>query len=168
MPGKTIGKTMPHGWAGSYARQPDMIVDTHSLGGDAPIYFGEPVVYDGAGNAAPVSESTVAADFVGVAVKEIKGAVSVNQGGGRYEPGEAVSVIKRGCVNVLCRVGTPALGGKVYLRLKANAAVPTGIVGGFEAQADGSNTIELLNCQWRGGADAEQVAELRILTLNRA
>ena len=30
---QTIGQTMPHGYAGSYARQPDMIVNTRR-GGD--------------------------------------------------------------------------------------------------------------------------------------
>ena len=29
MKGQVIGKTMPHGYAGSYSRQADMIVDTH-------------------------------------------------------------------------------------------------------------------------------------------
>lgn len=29
MKGQVIGKTMLHGYAGSYSRQPDMVVDTH-------------------------------------------------------------------------------------------------------------------------------------------
>ena len=33
MKGQVIGKNMTHGYAGDYARQPDMIVDTHPLGG---------------------------------------------------------------------------------------------------------------------------------------
>ena len=32
MKGQVIGKNMTHGYAGDYARQPDMIVDTHPLG----------------------------------------------------------------------------------------------------------------------------------------
>ena len=45
MRGQTIGKTMPHGYAGSYSRQPDMIVDSHPLEGDAAVVFGQAVVY---------------------------------------------------------------------------------------------------------------------------
>ena len=35
-----IGKTMPHGFAGTYARQPDMIVNTRPVGGTESISFG--------------------------------------------------------------------------------------------------------------------------------
>ena len=42
MKGQVIGKTMPHGYAGSYSRQADMIVDTHPC--EAGIAFGAPVV----------------------------------------------------------------------------------------------------------------------------
>ena len=34
-----IGRDMPHGFAGCYARQPDMIVETRPAGGNAPIPF---------------------------------------------------------------------------------------------------------------------------------
>lgn len=43
MKGQVIGKTMLHGYAGSYSRQPDMVVDTHPHGGKAEIPFGFPV-----------------------------------------------------------------------------------------------------------------------------
>ena len=38
-----IGKEMPHGFAGSYARQPDMIVETRPAGGETAIPFGAPL-----------------------------------------------------------------------------------------------------------------------------
>lgn len=34
---QVIGKVMPHGFAGSYARQPDMIVNTRPAGGKVNI-----------------------------------------------------------------------------------------------------------------------------------
>ena len=37
MNGQVIGKTMPHGYAGSYARQPDSVIDTHALAGAAAV-----------------------------------------------------------------------------------------------------------------------------------
>ena len=41
-----IGKTMPHGFAGTYARQPDMIVNTRPVGGTESIPFGTALKYD--------------------------------------------------------------------------------------------------------------------------
>ena len=49
MKGQVIGKNMTHGYAGDYARQPDMIVDTHPLGGSEAVVFGTPLVYDRSG-----------------------------------------------------------------------------------------------------------------------
>ena len=48
MKGQVIGKTMPHGYAGSYSRQADMIVDTHPC--EAGIAFGAPVVLGSMGS----------------------------------------------------------------------------------------------------------------------
>lgn len=169
MNGQVIGKTMPHGYAGSYARQPDMIVDTHPLSGKKNVTFGLGVVEDAAsaGAVALPGSAATAAQFVGVAVREVKSAMDyLNQNVGQYTPGEAVPVMKRGCVNVLCQNGTPAYGGDVYLRVALNAGTyPNAVVGGFEAAADSTNSVKLTNCQWRGPADANGVAEIRIMTI---
>lgn len=162
---QNIGKTMPHGFAGSYSRQPDTIIDTHPLSGNAALTFGLGVVAGAAGAVAPVSGSTAAADFLGIALRETKSATSyINQGEGAYVPGDAVPVLLRGCANVICQHGTPAYDGKVYLRIAANASYPNAVIGGFEAAADGDNTVELTNVLWKGGADANGVAEVRILS----
>lgn len=177
MRGQTIGKTMPFGYAGSYSRQPDMVVDSHPLAGNQAVTFGLALVYGAGGAVVPFGADGTAEKFVGVAAREIKSATNfLNQNAGAYEPGEAVSVFKRGRVNVICQKGTPALGGKVYVRIKANESYPNAVVGGFEAEADTSgsgetavtNTVELTGVQWRGGADANGVAELSILTMNNA
>ena len=169
MRGQTIGKTMPHGYAGSYSRQPDMIVDSHPLEGDAAVVFGQAVVYGTAGAVVPFGGSSTADQFVGVAAREIKSATDyLNQNAGGYQPGEAVPVLKRGRINVICQKGTPAIGGKGYVRTKANGSHPKALVGGFEAEADSENTVELTNAQWRGNADANGVAELSILTMINA
>lgn len=169
MRGTVIGKNMTHGYAGDYARQPDMIVDTHPLGGGGAVKFGTPLTYDGSENVVAFGATGAAADFVGIASREFKGATSyLSQSAGEYRPSEAVSVFKRGCINVLCNVGAPRLGGKVYIRTAANEAIPTGAVGGLEAAEDVGKVVELPNCQWRGGKDANGVAEIRILSCNRA
>lgn len=168
---QTIGKDMPHGQAGSYARQPDMIVNTRPAGGTEYIVFGSPLVYDTRGNVVQMGTGDAATDFVGVAAREIKSSlVYLEQSAGSYAPTEPVSVFQRGSINVKCQKGTPKLGGDVYVRVTANAAAPTAVVGGFEAEEDttAANTVKLDNCQWAGQADANGIAELRILTMNKA
>ena len=168
---QTIGTSMPNGFAGSYARQPDMIVNTRPAGGEENILFGAPLKYDETGAVVQLGASATAAQFIGVASREIKSALTyLNQSEGAYAPGEAVPVFMRGTVNVYCQKGTPKLGGAVYVRVAANESVSTAVVGGFEAEADAtpSNTIQLTNCRWGGAADANGVAELRILTMQNA
>lgn len=166
---QNIGSAMPHGFAGSYARQPDMIVNTRPAGGTGQIAFGAPLKYGANSAVVPMGAGDTAALFVGVAAREVKSALNyLEQGVGAYAPGEAVPVFQRGAINVKCQNGTPALGGKVYVRVTANASIPTAAVGGFEAASDTTNSVELGNCQWAGPADANGVAELRILTMNNA
>ena len=168
---QNIGASMPNGFAGSYARQPDMIVNTRPAGGNAQILFGAPLEYNASGAVVPMGAGSTAAKFVGVAARELKSALNyLSQDVGAYAPGEAVPVFMRGSINVKCQNGVPALGGKVYVRVVANESIPTAAVGGFEAVADATaaNTVELTNCQWAGAADANGIAELRILTMNKA
>lgn len=161
---QTIGKTMPNGFAGSYARQPDMIVNTRPAGGTTPIPYGTPLIYS-SGAVVAMGASATAAQFVGIAGREIKSALTyLEQSPGQYMPNEAVSVFMRGSINVYCQRGTPALGGSVYVRITANPTYSTAVVGGFEAEADSTNTVALTNCQWAGAPDANGIAELRILT----
>ena len=169
MRGQTIGKTMPHGYAGSYSGQPDMIVDSHPLEGNVAVAFGQALIYGTAGAVVPFGAAGTAAKFAGVAAREIKSATDyLGQNTGAYQPGEAVSVFKRGRINVICQKGNPAFGGKVYIRTKANGSYPNAKVGGFEAEEGTTNTVELTNAQWRGSADANGVAELSILTMINA
>lgn len=160
--GQVIGKVMTHGFAGSYSRQPDAIIDTHVAGG--AIQYGQGVVFSSGAVALP-GQSSVAADFVGVACREVKTPASyASQGVGSYAQYDAVPVIKRGCVNVLCQNGTPAADGTVYLRVKANGSLPNAVVGGFEAASDSTNSVALTNVKWKGVADANGIAEIRIMT----
>ena len=163
MQNQIIGKTLQHGYAGSYSRQPDTIIDTHPAAG--AIAFGAGVVYGTGGAVRTAATGDTAAAFVGVAVREVKSALNyLNQNAGSYAQYDAVPVIKRGCVNVICTNGTPALDGDVYLRITANASKPNCPVGGFEAAADSTNSVKLTNVKWKGAADVNGVAEIRILT----
>ena len=161
-----IGKDMPHGFAGCYARQPDMIVETRPAGGETPIVFGTPLVYDTDNvSVIPAGATFTAAEFVGVAGFEIKSVLTyLDQAVGQYAPGEPTSVFQRGSINVKCYDGTPALGGTVYVRTGTSDTYATGVVGGFSANNESGKTVALTNCQWGGPADANGIAELVILT----
>lgn len=161
---QVIGETLTAGFAGSYARQPDMIVNTRPAGGSAAIPFGAPLKYDGTA-VVQMGASDTADKFVGVAGREIKSSLTyLEQSPGQYNPGDPVSVFQRGSIQVYCQRGTPALGGAVYVRITANGSYESAVVGGFEAEADSSNTVQLTNCQWGSPADANGIAELVILT----
>ena len=67
---QNIGIAMPHGYAGSYARQPDMVVNTRPAAETIP--FGTPLKYDANGCVVPMGTGDAATAFVGVAAREIK------------------------------------------------------------------------------------------------
>lgn len=171
-PTQSIGKAMPHGFAGSYAYQPDMIVKTRPAGGADLIPFGTPLKYAAGTNigaVVPMGAGDTGAAFVGFASREVKSATNyLDQGVGAYAPEEPVSVFMRGAVNVKVQKGAPAMGGKVYVRVTASASVPSALVGGIEAEADTANTVELPGCVFEGPADANGIACVRILTLQKA
>lgn len=169
MIGQVIGKTMGNGFAGSYSRQPDMIIDSVPAG--SSIGFGDPVTYDSNGKAVTIpahllTASTFAASsFVGVASREVKSAMDyLDQNKGSYALNEIAAIMKRGHVNVVCQRGTAELNGDVYVRVAENASYPTAKVGGFEAASDTTNSVKLTNAKWAGGADGNKVAELAILS----
>lgn len=173
MPGKVIGNSLNHGFAGNFARQPDLIAVTRPNNSTTNIVFGSPVMADGNGGVIPVTADFTADKFVGIAGSETKSAFDYldQNKGGEYAPKEAVTVVQRGSISVICAVGTPAVGGDVYIRTVADGNKK---VGDFEATADVDSTtkaaknVKLTNAQWGGGADVNKVAELVLLTRNRA
>lgn len=167
MSGKAIGISMNYGFPGSYARTPDDIVTSRQLKeGSASIPFGACLMANGDNTYSPVDATFTAAKFGGVALRTVKQAVSyAQQEQTCYNALDMVSSLSRGAVVVNCNNGTPTAGGAVYVRIKENASVVGGVVGGFEAAADGDNTILLTNVQWTNGyVDANGVAEITILT----
>lgn len=157
---QSIGAQLSVGFAGSYSRQPDMIVTTAPLGGKSPVAFGTPLVRDETGAVIPMGTGNTGNQFVGVAGRELKTAASyTNQNTGAYFPKDAVSVFQRGCIQVKCQKGVPAIDKTVYVRVTASGNYPAG---GFEAESDGDKTVSLFNAQWNGPADENGIAELRI------
>lgn len=173
MPGKAIGIELNLGYPGSVSRSIDTIITprtvksviTDNTETEPSIIFGEPVILNSDNTYTRFGATGTAATFAGIAIREVKQATDYFSAAGSYLPGETADVIERGSVTVKCNVGTPTAGGKVYVRIAANASIPNGVVGQFEAAADTTNTVEITNARWKTNKlDSNGVAELQILT----
>ncbi len=169
MPIGSIGTSMNYGYPGSFARNGDCVImprpvkSTDAVGPS----FGDPVVLNTDNTYSKFGAAGTLALFAGVAVREVKQASVYAATGGVYAPGTSCDVLERGNISVVCNVGTPTSGGAVYIRTVANGAIPAGIVGGFEAAADGTNSILMTNCNWATGLkDANNLSELCIKNRN--
>lgn len=173
MPGKAIGIELNLGYPGTVSRSVDAIITPKVIKSDVtsgketelPIAFGEPAVLNADNTYSRFGADSTVDTFAGVAVREIKQATDYYAASGEYLPNEVCDVLNRGSVTVLCNNGTPTAGGKVYIRIKENVAVPNGVIGQFEAEADGANTVEIPNLKWTTGKkDSNNVAEVTVLT----
>ena len=171
MSGKAIGISMNYGFPGTYARTPDLITTSRQLkAGSADVPFGACLQANDDNTYSPIGADFTADKFGGVALRVIKQAVAYDdQNHTAYHAKDMINALNRGAVVVTCNNGTPTAGGKVYVRIKKNTSVVDGVIGGFEAAADGENSILLPNVQWTNGyVDANGVAEITILTRTNA
>ncbi|WNF07259.1 structural cement protein Gp24 [Brevibacillus borstelensis] len=167
MPGSVIGKSLNLGYPGNISRSADAIIDNRVVKptDTENINFGDPVVLNDDNTYSKFGATGTAATFGGIAVREVKQSTDYFSAQGFYAPGQPCDVATRGTLTVVCNVGTPKAGGSVYIRTATNAAIPDGVIGGFEAAADGANTVEIPNLKWTTGKlDANKVAEVTILT----
>jgi len=167
MPGFVIGKSFNLGYPGNVSRSADAIIDNRVVkpSDTENINFGDPVVLNADNTYSKFGATGTAASFAGIAVREVKQSTDYLNVQGFYAPGQPCDVISRGTVTVVCNVGTPKAGGAVYIRTTANPSIPDGVVGGFEAAADGTNTVEIPNLKWTTGKmDANKVTEVTILS----
>jgi hypothetical protein len=185
----SFGTTIPVtglnlGFVGTISRLGERVVATRPVLSTAAanISFGSPVVIIPNGSGGGDTYQSVAdfiagggtftaAKFAGVAVREVKTNLAYvslgNNGGpitGSYAPNEMCEALERGSITVPINVGTPASQGTVYVRVALNGAFPAGVVGGFEAAADGANTVALTSVVFRTGVlDGNKVAEITLL-----
>lgn len=168
MPGTAIGKSLNLGYAGNISRSADAIIDNRVVkpSDTENISFGDPVILNDDNTYSKFGATGTADTFGGIAVREVKQSTDyLGAAQGFYAPGQPCDVATRGTLTVVCNVGTPKSGGAVYIRTATNASIPDGVVGGFEAAADGSNTVAIPNLKWTTGKlDANKVAEVTILT----
>lgn len=164
MSGKTVGLRMNYGYAGCYARQPDMVIATRPNVGTAVIPFGAVVMQ--AADGVKLSDGTLTdATFVGIAAQQIQTGSSyfAQNGAGEYQVNDPVSCFQVGRINVKVASGTPALYGDVYVRITADTGKA---VGDIEARSDNDSgkCVKLTSCQFGGPKDANGICELVIFT----
>ena len=173
MPGSAVGIELNLGYAGTVSRSVDTIITprtvksvvTDGVETEPSILFGEPVVLNTDNTYSRFGADGTATTFAGIAVREVRQATDYFAAAGSYLPGSIMDVLERGSMTIKCNVGTPTAGGKIYIRKVDNVAIPSGIVGQFEAEADSTNTLEIPNLRWKTGKmDSNRIAEVTILT----
>lgn len=164
MPGKTIGVALNVGYPGTQSRSADAIIQARLANG--AIKFGHAVKLTATNKWQEIGAGDTAADVAGVAVREVVQANTYDpQSNSDYLGGSVADVMVRGNCVVKCQRGTPASGAAVYVRIAANATYADAVVGGFEASADGNNTVQVTNIEWTTGViDADKNAEITIKT----
>lgn len=164
MPGKVIGIKLANGWAGTQSRTVDAIVQNRIADGE--IAFGAPVKLTSENKWKAFGSGDSEATVAGIAIREVVQANTFNpQSNSDYLDGQACDVLVRGNCVVKCQRGTPVAGAAVYVRVTANASYPDAVVGGFEASADSSNTVQVSNIEWTTGEiDDNLIAEVTIKT----
>lgn len=164
MAGKVIGISMNAGWAGSQSRTADAIIQNRIA--DGTIKFGHAVKLTSSNEWKEVATGDGATDVAGVAVREVVQANTFDpQSNPDYVDGQPCDVMTRGNMIVKCQRGTPSAGSAVYVRITANSTYPDAVVGGFEASADSTNTVQVTNIEWTTGiVDANGMTEITIKT----
>lgn len=164
MPGRTIGIMMNVGYAGTQSRTADAIIQNRIAEGT--IAFGQAVALTDTNKWRLVKTGDTAAVVAGIAVREVVQANTFDpQSNPDYVANVPCDVMVRGNCTVKCQRGTPASGAAVHVRITANNTYPNAVVGGFEAEADGENTIQVTNIEWTTGVmDANGNVEVTIKT----
>lgn len=164
MPGRTIGIMMNVGYAGTQSRTADAIIQNRIAEGT--IAFGQAVALTDTNKWRLVKTGDTAAVVAGIAVREVVQANTFDpQSNPDYVANVPCDVMVRGNCTVKCQRGNPASGAAVYVRITANGTYPNAVVGGFEAEADDENTIQVTNIEWTTGVmDANGNVEVTIKT----
>ncbi len=158
----------PSGVPGDITRTDESNVEPAFLITPFPANYGVPMKY-AVGGITVIAPSDAAAVFAGVLARAVPGISqsSSNEAVDVFQPNqhEVQGLCDRGYINVLCKVGTPVRGNIVYMRVVADTGK---LVGDFEADSDGGNSVALTgtivgNVTWASdGKDSFNNAEIRI------
>jgi hypothetical protein len=155
--GQVIPVTGPNlGFPGTVSRFGERVIAARQLvqqsaSGTFNLNFGDPAVLveNNSGgdftsvadfiNAATSNISLVAAQFAGIAVREVQTQLVYPAGQtpgilqvGYYAPNTMSEVLERGSATILLSVGSPVSGSQLYTRAVLNGAVTAGLVGDWE------------------------------------
>ena len=163
MGGFAIGSKLNLGVPGGLTRQIDNVILAKPNKGATIIKFGDPVVIDTDGVQRWIDTTSVAADFIGIALRIVKTNETYGAQDAAYQINDTVDVLTRGAVAVCIDLaGTskaePVPGGKVYIR-KAD--------GKFVTEAESGNALEITNAIWASGlfgGAGTYMAEITLLT----
>lgn len=152
----------PAGVPGDVTRELETLVEPVLLGA-AFTAFGVPYKMDSAGKAIPVANGDAATVFKGIIsrfVPSISGNMTQGLNDAIPNQDSTQGGVRRGYVNVLCKVGTPVKGGTVYMRVVAASGKA---IGDLEATSDSTNSVALVGVEWAvNGKDASNITELYI------
>ena len=161
MGAQVIGETLGRGYKGTYSRENIHKVVTGIAAADLTV--GQAVKYDGTGKITAMGAGDTADKFLGVVVRSVKQATTINQTVETYAKGDVVPVITMGnvIVEVLGSTDT-SRNSSPYIQITAG---DVSTVGAWVGKADGTpdNTIEIKNARFNGVRDADRLAELSIL-----
>lgn len=168
MPGRTIGISMNAGWEGTQSRTADAIIQARIA--DGTIKFGKAVKLTSGNKWKAVGTGDQGTDVAGIAVRNVVQANQFDpQSNPDYTDGTVCDVLTRGNITVKCQRGTPSAGSAVYVRIAANPSYPNAVVGGFEASADSTNTVQVTNIEWTTGVvDSNGMTEVTVKTRAKA
>lgn len=169
MPGSVIGLTMNFGYPGSYSRMPDDVVMNKPVSStSADIPFGSAVKLNDDNTWALGDATLTAANFAGIAVREVKQALTLLNEQGSYVADDPCDVLLRGNTVIKLARGTPTAGAQVLFRIATDDGVPGSAVGDFEAgEVTAGKTIALTNVVFTTGeVDGNNVVEVTIKTRN--
>lgn len=153
---------MPSGIPGDVTRQSQSTIETQLFDSTAPFSaFGLFGKISAGGKFVPVGAGDAASAVYALLVRPFP-----TQGANPSDPlGTAVpktsgpaDLLRRGYANVKVNAGTAALNGPVYIRVAAAAAGKP--IGGIEAAADSTNTIQVAGAIFMAAADASGNAEI--------
>lgn len=169
MTGSVIQLSMNFGFPGSYARMPDDIVIAKPVSTTSDsIPFGYAVKLLGDNTFAKGDATLTAANFAGIAVREVRQAVTLIADQGEYAVSTPCDVLARGNTVIKLARGTATAGAAVLFRIAADEDVAGSKVGDFEAgTATSGKTIALPGVFFTTGeADANGIIEVSITSRN--
>lgn len=107
--------------------------------------------------ASAIETNDTADKIYGIAVRDVVSQSQADYGAFQvqyiytYFPGQPITVLKEGYICVPVQNGTPAVGGKVYVRVAANVANANLPIGGIEAVNTPNETVELTGATFESG-----------------